>query len=110
MACKSDYQSRLKWDVHKNDSGNDELYNGYFLHPDAKSYCTVITDEPGKCYLRLIRNTAEVAQTYICVEPASLCEASADLIWISKLINLCLSVTWNITDSCILCLFLGLIR
>lgn len=92
MTCRSHYQSRLKWNVQKNDdSGNEVLYNGYFLRPDAKSYCTVITEEPGKCYLRL-RNTAAVAQTYICVEPGTLNEASAELIWISKFPNLCLYV------------------
>lgn len=84
MACKSDYQYRLKWDVYKNnDYRKDVLYNGFFLHPDARSYCTVVADEPGKYYLRL-KNTAEAAKTYICVEPGSLSEASADLIWINN--------------------------
>jgi len=89
MTCKSDYQSRLKWDLHKNnDTRNDVLYNGYYLRPDAKSYCTVIADDPGKCYLRL-NNTAEAAQTYICVEPGTLLHASAELIWITESNPIC---------------------
>jgi hypothetical protein len=84
MTCKSDYQRRLKWVVHKsNKSRSNVLYNGYFVRPDADSYCTVLTDDHGRCSLRL-SSTADAAQTYICVEPGSLHEASADLIWIAK--------------------------
>ena len=93
MTCKSDYQNRLKWNVRENnDSAIEVFYNGYYLREDAVSYCAAITDEPKKCYLRL-RNEPQAAKTYICVEPGSLREASADVIWISKFIKLCLSGT-----------------
>lgn len=84
VPCKSDYPGPLKWYVQKNpDSEKEALYNGLYLRPDAKSYCTVIKDEPGKIYLRL-NNTADAAQTYFCFEPGTLAEASADLIWIES--------------------------
>lgn len=58
------------------------------MRPDAKSYCTVTSDEPGQIDLHVrLRNTADAAQTYICLEPGTLEEASADLIWIGELSN-----------------------
>lgn len=89
LACKSDCQCNVQWYVRKNHSAENEIfYNGYFLRPDAKSFCTVITDEPGKCYLRTnLTNSAEAAKTYICLEPGTLDEVSADLIWIGMFNN-----------------------
>lgn len=71
--------------VQKNpDSEKETLYNGYCLSRDAEPYCTVRADEPGKVDLWL-NNTADAAQTYFCLETGTLDEASADIIWISKL-------------------------
>lgn len=82
-------------------SEKEPLYNGFYLRPDAKSYCTVKADEPGKIELCL-GNTAEAAQTYICMEPGTLDEASADVVWIGKLSNFVLMFgTYTIMNSSI---------
>lgn len=88
MACISDCQCNLKFFVNKgNDSEKQDLYDGYFLHSYANSYCTVIAVEPGKVRLNLT-NKPEAAQTYTCLEPGTLTEASADLIWIGDPIHI----------------------
>lgn len=85
MACKSNCQCNLRWFVNKNHDEKEDLYNGYFLSSDANSYCSVTADEPGKYNLNLM-NKPDAAQTYICLEPGTLAEASADLILIRDLI------------------------
>lgn len=93
LGCKSDCQCNLKWFVKKESvPKKEQLYNGYTLSSEAKSYITVIADEPGKYYLNLT-NKPDAAQTYICLEPGSLAEVSADVIWIGKFSNFCFSAT-----------------
>lgn len=89
MACKSDCKCPLKWYGNMNQASEEPVYSGYSLTSDAKSYCTVIADEPGKVYLSLM-NKPDAAKTYTCLEPGTLAETSADLIWIG---NFCLSAT-----------------
>ena len=89
LACKSDCQCKLHWSVRNNHGGEDEkFYNGYFLRDDAKSYCSVIEDEPGECDLRTNpANSTQAAQTYVCIEPGTLDEVSADIILLGMLKN-----------------------
>src|SRR6218665_3523440 len=96
LPCKSSCQCRLKWYLQKSqDSEKEVLYNGYALRPDAKHYCTAIADGMGNCNLNLT-TAEEAAQTYICLEPGTLLEASADLIWIGKFSYFPFSATYKL--------------
>lgn len=86
LACMSDRKIPLKLFENKDLASAELIYSGFSLTSYAKSFCTVIVDGPGKVYLSLM-NKPDAAKTYTCLEPGTLAEASADIIWIGNLFS-----------------------
>lgn len=80
--CKSNRGKRLNWLTQKNES-QLILFDGYSVCKEAESFCSVENEEPGEFFLTLAA-IHEAAQTYICQEPGTESESSADLIIIDR--------------------------
>lgn len=82
MSCRSDQGYKVSWYVRQFWSAEKvELWNGYRLSRNATSYCSVKSSVDGLCNLT-IYHRSKAAQTYICFEPGTLQEFSAELIFI----------------------------
>lgn len=87
LECNSTLGFRLTWLIKKPGSSNRyEIYNGYDFVDDThnvSSYCKVKNGNPGKYELN-VNGIEEAAQQYICLEPGSWMEASAEVTTIGK--------------------------
>ena len=84
MECRSSDGRRISWHVVPClPSSEMVLWSGYDLRRNATSYCSVDKSTAGQWNLN-ISHRCEAAQTYICFEPGTLKNVSAELIYISK--------------------------
>lgn len=84
MKCRSDQGYKVSWYIRQFGSAKKvALWSGYMLNPSAMSYCSVESSVNGQCNL-IIYHRIKAAQTYICFEPGTLQELSAELIFIGR--------------------------
>lgn len=84
LMCESTLGYRLSWLIKTPWSSEKvQIFDGYRLSKNVTSYCRVINGVPGK-YNVSLTSTTNAAQQYVCLEPGTMMEASAEIIIIES--------------------------